>query len=134
MVLGEVKKTFNPEFINRVDEIIVFEPLTEKELEQIVDLMLAEVRKRLSDRQVDFEVTERARQELVREGFDRQYGARPLRRTVQRRIENALARQILAGEFKEGDVAHVDFADGEFRFSTAAGATPEPQPVGATAP
>ncbi len=77
-----LREAFRPEFLNRVDEIIVFEPLTEKELAQIVELMLDEVRKRLADRHVDFEVTEAAKAELVKEGFDRMYGARPLRRTV----------------------------------------------------
>jgi ATP-dependent Clp protease ATP-binding subunit ClpC len=123
-----LREAFRPEFLNRVDEIIIFEPLTEKELEQIVELLLADVRKRLADRQVDFEVTEAAKRELVREGFDRQYGARPLRRTIQRRIENPLARQVLSGEFKEGDVARVDHVDGEFRFSKAARTAGEAQP------
>ncbi len=112
-----LREAFRPEFLNRVDEIVIFEPLTEKELERIVELMLNEVRKRLADRQVDFEATEAAKQALVREGFDRQYGARPLRRTVQRRIENPLAKQILAGEFADGDIARVDFVDSDFIFS-----------------
>ncbi|HZP57948.1 MAG TPA: AAA family ATPase [Dehalococcoidia bacterium] len=126
-----LREAFRPEFLNRIDEIIVFEPLTERELEQIVGLMLNEVRERLSDRHVDFVVTEAAKAELVKEGFDRVYGARPLRRTVQRQIENPLAKRILAGDFAEGDVVEVDYADGEFRFAKAAGARPEP--VGATA-
>ncbi|MDP9236266.1 MAG: AAA family ATPase [Chloroflexota bacterium] len=123
-----LREAFRPEFLNRVDEIIIFEPLTEKELEQIVELILADVRRRLADRQVDFEVTEAAKQELVREGFDRQFGARPLRRTVQRRIENPLARRILSGEFGEGDIARVDYAGGEFTFSKAAHRAEEVQP------
>jgi ATP-dependent Clp protease ATP-binding subunit ClpC len=129
-----LREAFRPEFLNRVDEIIIFEPLTEKELAQIVGLMIDEVRSRLTDREVDFQVTDRAKQELVREGFDRQYGARPLRRTIQRRIENPLARRILEGEFNEGDVAQVDFEEGEFRFSKAAPAPTEPQrePVAVT--
>jgi ATP-dependent Clp protease ATP-binding subunit ClpC len=125
-----LREAFRPEFLNRIDEIIVFEPLTERELEQIVGLMLNEVRERLSDRHVDFVVTEAAKAELVKEGFDRVYGARPLRRTVQRQIENPLAKRILAGDFAEGDVVEVDYADGEFRFAKAAGARREP--VGAT--
>ncbi|MEK7693664.1 MAG: AAA family ATPase, partial [Chloroflexota bacterium] len=79
-----LREAFRPEFLNRIDEIIVFEPLTEKELARIVELMLHEVLDRLSDRQVAFEVTEAAKAELVKEGYDRVYGARPLRRTVQR--------------------------------------------------
>jgi ATP-dependent Clp protease ATP-binding subunit ClpC len=122
-----LREAFRPEFLNRVDEIIVFEPLTEKELGQIVGLMIDEVRARLTDREVDFQVTDRAKQELVREGFDRQFGARPLRRTIQRRIENPLARRILEGEFNEGDVAQVDFEEGEFRFSKTTATPAEPQ-------
>jgi len=121
-----LREAFRPEFLNRIDEIIVFEPLTERELAQIVELMLDEVRKRLSDRQVDFRVSEAAKAELVKEGFDRVYGARPLRRTIQRRIENALAKEVLAGTFAEGDVVQVEFADGEFRFAKAPVREPEP--------
>jgi ATP-dependent Clp protease ATP-binding subunit ClpC len=112
-----LREAFRPEFLNRIDEIIIFEPLTQAELRQIVDLMLDEVRKRLTDRDVDFEVTDAAKTELVKEGFDPAFGARPLRRTVQRRVENPLAREILAGKFKEGDVVRVDFASGEFTFA-----------------
>ncbi len=115
-----LREAFRPEFLNRVDEIIVFEPLTEKELEHIVGLMLNEVLNRLGERQVAFEVTDAARQELVKEGYDRVYGARPLRRTVQRRIENPLSRRILAGEYGEGDIVKVDFQDGDFTFDREA--------------
>jgi ATP-dependent Clp protease ATP-binding subunit ClpC len=127
-----LREAFRPEFLNRIDEIIVFEPLTEKELAQIVELMLHEVLKRLADREVAFEVTEAAKAELVKEGYDRVYGARPLRRTVQRRIENPLARRILAGDFTEGDTIRVDYAEGDFTFEkgTAAPAR-EPEPVAA---
>jgi len=120
-----LREAFRPEFLNRVDEIIIFEPLTETELARIVDLMLDDVRKRLADRKVDFVVSDAAKAELVKEGFDRVYGARPLRRTIQRRIENPLAREVLGGVYAEGDVAQVDYADGEFRFSKTAA----PQPV-----
>ncbi|HXK34525.1 MAG TPA: AAA family ATPase [Dehalococcoidia bacterium] len=123
-----LREAFRPEFLNRIDEIIVFEPLTENELKQIVELMLKEVRERLGDRQVDFEVTEAARDELVREGYDPVYGARPLRRTVQRKIENELARRILAGEFGEGDIIRVDFRDGAYVFEKAGTVEPKPQP------
>jgi ATP-dependent Clp protease ATP-binding subunit ClpC len=114
-----LREAFRPEFINRIDEIIIFEPLTEKELSPIVDLMLKEVANRLSDRQVSFEISDAARAELLKEGYDPVYGARPLRRTVQRRIENPLARHILAGDFGEGDVVRVDFDGTEFRFEQA---------------
>jgi len=129
-----LREAFRPEFLNRIDEIIVFEPLTEKELAKIVELMLHEVLSRLSDREVAFEVTDAAKAELVKEGYDRVYGARPLRRTVQRRIENPLARRILAGDFTEGDTIRVDYAEGEFTFEKAAAPVArEQEPVAARA-
>ncbi len=107
-----LRRFFRPEFLNRVDEIIIFEPLTEKELDPIVELMLKEVEERLSDRQITFEATPAAKKALVEEGYDPAFGARPLRRVVEKQVENALARRILAGEFAEGDHVLVDF-DGE---------------------
>jgi len=124
-----LREAFRPEFLNRIDEIIVFDPLTRIELKQIIELMLNEVRKRLADRNVEFDVTEAAREELVKEGFDPVYGARPLRRTIQRRVENPLARHILAGEFVEGDVVRVDFVDGEFRFDKVSSREREREPA-----
>ncbi len=129
-----LREAFRPEFLNRIDEIIVFEPLTEAELTKIVDLMLADVLKRVEDRSVTFEVSESARAELVKEGFDKVYGARPLRRTVQRRIENPLAKRMLAGEFTDGDVVRIDHAEGEFTFEKMShrepAPAPQPQPAG----
>ena len=108
-----LRRFFRPEFLNRVDEIIIFEPLTEAELDRIVELMLHDVQERLTDRQITIEVSAAAKRALVEEGYDPAYGARPLRRVVERQIENALARRILAGEFAEGDRALVDYAEGE---------------------
>jgi ATP-dependent Clp protease ATP-binding subunit ClpC len=118
---------FRPEFLNRVDEIVIFEPLTEVELRQIVDIMLGEVAERLEEREIAIELTEAAKEELVREGYDRVYGARPLRRTVERRIENPLSKRILAGDFGEGDRVVVDHGEGGFAFQKAE-ATPEAEP------
>jgi len=115
---------FRPEFLNRIDEIIIFEPLTEKELRQIVDIMLRDVAARLEDRKVTLELTDAAKEALVREGYDRVYGARPLRRTVERRVENPLSKRILAGEFGEGDHVFVDYVDGEYTFAKAVAAEP----------
>jgi ATP-dependent Clp protease ATP-binding subunit ClpC len=123
---------FRPEFLNRVDDIIIFEPLTEVELRRIVDNMLAEVAERLADRQITIELTDVAKDELVREGYDRVYGARPLRRTIERRVENPLSKRILAGEFSEGDHVVVDYGEGGYAFSRGAPAPPR-EPVGATA-
>jgi ATP-dependent Clp protease ATP-binding subunit ClpC len=110
-----LKEFFRPEFLNRVDEVIVFEPLSEAELSRIVELMVAEVADRLGERGLALELTPAAREALVKEGYDPVYGARPLRRTVQRRIENALAKRLLQGDFTEGDTVLVNH-DGEFRF------------------
>ena len=112
-----LREHFRPEFLNRIDDTIVFEPLTERELAEIVGLLVTEVRERLAEREIDIELTEAAREELVREGYDPELGARPLRRTVERRVENELARRILAGEFGEGQRITVDFADGEYTFA-----------------
>ncbi len=129
-----LREFFRPEFLNRIDEIIVFEPLTQAELEQIVDLLANEIRERLADRDVDFELTPAAKDELVREGYDPAYGARPLRRTLQRRIENELARRVLAGEVKDGQRVVVDFVDGKFTFTAHdPEPAPEQEPVGAMA-
>jgi ATP-dependent Clp protease ATP-binding subunit ClpC len=111
-----LRQTFRPELLNRVDEIIVFDPLTEEDLNQIVELLLKDVRERLADRKVDLELTEAAKAALVKEGYDPVYGARPLRRTIERRVANPLSRRILAGEFNEGETALVDYVDGEYVF------------------
>jgi len=121
-----LREHFRPEFLNRIDEIIVFEPLTKAELERIVDLLAQEVRERLEDRTVDFELTQAAKEELVKEGYDPTYGARPLRRVIQRRIENELARRILSGEIKSGDRVTVDVTDGQYFFEAHHAASAEP--------
>jgi len=113
-----LKRAFRPEFLNRIDEIVVFEPLTEPEIAQVADLIFDEVRERLAERNVDFSVSEAAKQALVREGYDPNFGARPLRRTIERRVENELAKRILAGEFDDGDRVVVDVNEqGEYTFS-----------------
>ena len=106
-----LKRTFRPEFLNRIDEIIIFDPLTHEQIKQIVDLMVKEVARRLEDRKVSIELTEGARDWLAKEGFEPVFGARPLRRAVQRYVENALSRRILAGELLEGDLVVVDVGD-----------------------
>ena len=111
-----LRQTFRPELLNRIDETIVFDPLTEEDLKQIVELLLSDVRERLAERHVGLELTEAAKAALVKEGFDAVFGARPLRRTIERRVANPLSRRILAGEFAEGDTAGVDYRDGEYAF------------------
>ena len=112
-----LREFFRPEFLNRIDEVIVFEPLTEKDLEQIVELMVDEVRDRLSDRQVELELTEAAKAKLVKEGYDPVFGARPLRRVVTRQVENPLSKRILEGEFQAGDTAVMDATDDGYSFA-----------------
>jgi ATP-dependent Clp protease ATP-binding subunit ClpC len=111
-----LRQTFRPELLNRIDEIIIFDPLTEDDLKRIVELLLADVRERLADRKVELELTDEAKQALVREGYDPVYGARPLRRVIERRIANPLSKRILGGEFDEGDSAQVGHANGEYTF------------------
>jgi ATP-dependent Clp protease ATP-binding subunit ClpB len=115
-VLEELKYHFRPEFLNRIDEVIVFKPLTMKELLQIVDLLVHSVNKRLADKNIHLELTEQAKEQLVKLGYEPAYGARPLKRTIQRYLENPLADKIIRGEIKEGDRVRVDYSDGNFAF------------------
>jgi ATP-dependent Clp protease ATP-binding subunit ClpB len=124
-VLGELRAAFRPEFLNRLDEIIVFHALDEEHLKQIVDIQLAGVRQRLAERHIRLELTDAARTRLVREGYDPTYGARPLKRAIQREIETPLAKRILAGEVRDGQVIHVD-AGGESEGLTFKASRPEP--------
>jgi len=125
-----LKRAFRPEFLNRLDDTVVFEPLTETEIAQIADLVIDEVRERLAERSVDFLVSTEAKSELVHEGYDPNFGARPLRRVIERRLENPLAKRVLSGEFEPGDRIDVDFADGHYTFIRKPGAA-IPDPVDA---
>jgi ATP-dependent Clp protease ATP-binding subunit ClpA len=112
---------FRPEFLNRIDEVIVFHALTSTDLERIVELLLADLGRRLEGQDLALELTPAARALIVREGTDSAYGARPLKRTIQRLVENPLARALVSGEFKPGDriAADADLASGTIVFSTA---------------
>jgi len=111
-----LKRAFRPEFLNRIDEIIIFDPLSEEQTCRIVDLIVKEVDDRLRAEGVSILLTDAARAWLTKEGFDRLYGARPLRRAVQRHIENPLARRLLARDFEEGDVISVDAGEDGLTF------------------
>jgi ATP-dependent Clp protease ATP-binding subunit ClpC len=111
-VLGELKNTFKPEFLNRIDAIIVFHSLKQEEVRQIVDLMLARVRTQLTEQQVELVVPDDTKDFLVTKGFDPQFGARPLRRTIQNLVEDPLAEGLLQGKFKPGDVVEALVIDG----------------------
>ena len=119
-VMGEVKKTFRPEFINRLDEIIVFHELTEEQLRIIVDLMVVDLQERLSERKLTLEITDGAKSWLAKVGFDPLFGARPLRRAVERHVENPLSTRVLRGEFNEGDKVVVDLVDDALTFTAEA--------------
>ena len=107
-IMEELKKTFRPEFINRIDEIIVFHALESEHLRKIVPLMLENAIKRLKQRDIHLEISDAAKDYMVKEGFDQGYGARPLRRTIQRTVEDNLSEEILAGRVKVGDKVLVD--------------------------
>jgi ATP-dependent Clp protease ATP-binding subunit ClpC len=111
-VLGELKRSFRPEFLNRVDELIVFHSLDETHIAEIVVLMSEELRKRLNEQEIDFVLTDEAKKFLSKEGFDPAYGARPLRRAIQRHIEDRLSEELLTGSIKKGDIVKIDVKDG----------------------
>ena len=117
-VMAEVRKTFRPEFLNRLDEIIVFHELNEEQLRSIVDLMVKNLEKRLEERKLTLVMTDAAKSWIAKVGFDPVYGARPLRRAVERYVENPLSTKVLKGEFNEGDSITVDVADDELTFTT----------------
>ncbi len=117
-IMEELKKRFRPEFLNRIDEIIIFHPLAEEEIKRIVDLLIAKLNKRLEERGIKIKLTEEAKTELAKRGYVPEFGARPLRRTIQREIETPLSVKILEGSVKEGDTVVVDYdkEKGEFTF------------------
>ncbi len=121
-VLEEMRLHFRPEFLNRVDETIVFHSLSEEHLKQIVEIQLNLLRRRLDERHIEIELTEAAKTHLVRTGYDPNYGARPLKRALQREIETALGRRILKSEVRDGQKVVIDFdrASGELAFTTEA--------------
>lgn len=118
-VMEEMKKVFRPEFINRVDETIVFHSLTKDEIVQIVDLMLDRVKAQLRTQGMDLEISREVKEQLAEEGFDPTFGARPLRRAVQRQIEDPLSEEILLGRFSEGDTVRAELEDGRIFFTKA---------------
>jgi ATP-dependent Clp protease ATP-binding subunit ClpC len=127
-----LKKAFRPEFLNRVDEIIIFSKLTMDQVKQIVGLQMREVRERLQEHGLQIELTDAATEWIANEGFDPQFGARPLRRAIQRHIESPLSVQLLRGEFKRGDCVVVDAdEEGGVRFERKEGFIPAPAPKAA---
>jgi ATP-dependent Clp protease ATP-binding subunit ClpB len=117
-VLGEMRRQFKPEFLNRVDEMIVFHALTEEDLKEIVDIQMERLRARLAERRIQIELSSEAKAHLARVGYDPVYGARPLKRAIQREIETPLSRLILKGEVKDNTFVRVDTSAGEITFSS----------------
>jgi ATP-dependent Clp protease ATP-binding subunit ClpB len=120
----QLRDHFRPEFLNRIDEVVVLEPLTRDQLGEIVELQLARLRARLAERGLSLELTDAAKEVVTEAGWDPTYGARPLKRALQRLVENPLALRLLEGEFAEGDTVRVDAQNGELVFTKAGVAEP----------
>jgi ATP-dependent Clp protease ATP-binding subunit ClpB len=118
-VMEVVSQHFRPEFINRVDDVVVFHPLGREHIREIVDIQLGYLRKRLADRDMTIELSDAARDKLAAAGFDPVYGARPLRRAIQQQVENPLAQEILQGKFKPGDTVSIGVANDLLEFRNA---------------
>jgi ATP-dependent Clp protease ATP-binding subunit ClpB len=112
----QMREFFRPEFLNRIDEIVEFQPLTQEQIGSIVELQLQRLRERLAERRIELELTDAAKAALAEAGWDPAYGARPLKRAIQRQLENPLALRLLEGDFADGDTVRVDAEDGEIRF------------------
>jgi ATP-dependent Clp protease ATP-binding subunit ClpB len=112
-----MREHFRPEFLNRIDEIVVFQPLSREQIAEIVDLQLERLRARLAERRITLELTDAAKEALAEAGWDPAYGARPLKRAIQRLVENPLALRLLEGEFGDGDTVRVDASEGELAFA-----------------
>ena len=117
-ILSDLKRTFRPEFLNRVDDIIVFHALNEEHIEQIVGIMLEELNRRVAEYDLKVEVSPEARAALVKEGYDPTFGARPLRRVIQKRLEDNISEEMLQGKIAPGDTIAVTVKDGKYRFQT----------------
>jgi ATP-dependent Clp protease ATP-binding subunit ClpB len=126
--MREMRQHFRPEFLNRVDDIVLFKALTFEEITRIVDLLMAELHKRLADRDMTLELSEAARAFVVRKGFDPVYGARPLRRFLQHELETRIGRALVAGDVREGSTIRVDVAADQLTI-----AIDSPQPAGVAA-
>jgi ATP-dependent Clp protease ATP-binding subunit ClpB len=128
-IQAALRSHFKPEFLNRIDDVVYFRRLDRSHIRKVVDIQLGRLQRLLEDRQLAIRVSDAAKEQLAEEGFDPAYGARPLRRVIQTRVQNALAGKLLAGEIGAGDVVEVDWKDGDFTFRRAVDA-PKPQPAG----
>jgi len=124
-LMKELKRLFRPEFLNRVDEVVVFHELTREDIEQIVDVQIRRLNERLSESGIQLDVADVGREVLVEEGFDPQFGARPLRRAIQRLVEDPLAEKMLEGAIREGDTVVITATDGEIELVPERNGEPE---------
>ena len=116
--MNDLRGHFRPEFLNRLDEIIMFKPLTKENIGGIVDLMVKELSDRLADQELSLELTDAARTQVIAHGYDPVYGARPLKRYLQNYVETLAAKKILSGDVHQGDTLVLDVKDGEFVINT----------------
>jgi ATP-dependent Clp protease ATP-binding subunit ClpC len=133
-LLGELKHTFRPEFLNRVDNVVVFHALSQEQIQQIVDIQIRQVAERVQDQKLHLELTTAGRDLLAAEGYSRQYGARPLRRTIEQRVEDPLCEGLLSGQFKAGDTVLIDRAGDEITLRVKEPAAAEEGPVAEALP
>src|SRR4051794_41110441 len=117
--IEQMREQFRPEFLNRIDEIVLFQPLSREQIAEIVDLQLERLRERLAERHITLELSDAAKEALAEAGWDPAYGARPLKRAIQRQLENPLALRLLEGDFADGDTIRIDAPDGELTFAKA---------------
>ena len=130
--MAELRQTFRPEFLNRIDDIIVFRALTEQDIEEVTRRMLKTVAGRMETMDIHLDASDEAVKELAKEGFDPRYGARPLRRAIQSKVEDAVAEQMLEGKLQSGDTAHICLQDGKVAIEKETSLAKEEQSEGAT--
>ncbi|HEU4798261.1 MAG TPA: AAA family ATPase, partial [bacterium] len=123
-ITEELRRTFRPEFLNRIDEVIVFRPLTSDQLKLIVNILISRVQRELRGQSMELEITEAAKDLLVKEGYDPSFGARPLRRAIQRLVEDQLSDELLRGSFSSGDTVLVDARENRLVFERKRKAEP----------
>ena len=118
-IRSELKHTFNPEFLNRVDEIVVFHSLTQDHLKDIIDILIADLNRQLLEQGIQLDVDDKAREWILKEGYQPSYGARPLRRAIQKHLEDPLSEEIIKGRFKEGGHLRATVQEGGIHFTEA---------------
>jgi ATP-dependent Clp protease ATP-binding subunit ClpC len=133
-VMDEVEKFFRPEFLNRIDDPIFFLPLDKKDLEEIIKIEMAQVLGRLRERGIELEVTEEATEFLIEKGYNPDFGARPLRRSIQQHVEDTLAEKLLRGDFPEGSHIRMEVIEGEVHFQAVPTDSPKQEDAPTTAP